>query len=139
MRHRRGELRLDPGGLANAQQYLLGSSDVGKTLRVTVTASNAGGSASATSNATAAVVAAIVRTARRHRSPPGNTTPPAITGTAQQGQTLTASTGTWTNSPTGYAYQWRCDTAGADCATIGATVQQYMLGTNDVGRRCAST
>ncbi len=52
---------------------------------------------------------------------PANTVPPAITGTAQVGQTLTASTGTWTGTPTiTYTYQWRADgmpIAGADEST----------------------
>jgi hypothetical protein len=40
-------------------------------------------------------------------SPPVNTVAPAVTGTATQGQTLTTDNGTWTNSPTGYTYQWQ--------------------------------
>ena len=42
--------------------------------------------------------------------PPVNSAAPTITGTAQQGQTLTEAHGTWTNSPTGFTYQWQqCD------------------------------
>ena len=40
---------------------------------------------------------------------------------------LTASQGTWTNSPSSYAYQWRrCDASGANCvAIVGANAQVY--------------
>lgn len=39
--------------------------------------------------------------------PPVNTVAPAVTGTAQVGQTLSCTTGTWDNSPSGYTYQWQ--------------------------------
>src|SRR5579884_1364808 len=47
--------------------------------------------------------------ARTPRRPPANVTPPLVSGTAQAGSILTASTGTWQRSPKGYEYQWlRC-------------------------------
>ena len=50
---------------------------------------------------------------------PTNTTLPTITGTAQVGQTLTASTGAWDGSPTSFAFQWqRCSAAGTSCVSI---------------------
>jgi hypothetical protein len=66
-------------------------------------------------------------------SPPSNTASPTISGTPQQGSTLTASTGSWTNNPTSYAYQWRdCTTSG--CSNIGgATSSTYTLTSSDVG------
>jgi hypothetical protein len=133
--------RCDSGGAncasiggATGSQYLLGSGDVGKTLRVAVTATNAAGSASATSNATAVVAPAPGPPPPAN--PPANTALPTISGTAQQGASLSSSTGSWTNSPTGYAYQWRrCDSGGANCASIGgATAATYTLGVDDVGR-----
>jgi sugar lactone lactonase YvrE len=111
---------------ATSSTYVLGPSNVGNTLRMVVAATNAIGSTSAASSATA-VVAAI---------PPSNTAAPVLTGTAKDGQTLTASTGTWTGTPTiSYTYQWQtCNTAGEGCSNIsGATGSTYLLGHGDTG------
>jgi len=60
---------------------------------------------------------------------------PAISGTAQQGQTLTAAPGTWSASDATYAYQWqKCDAAGANCVDIpGAAAQTYVVPPTDAG------
>jgi len=65
---------------------------------------------------------------------PTNTVAPAITGTAQEGQTLTCSTGTWSGSPT-YTYQWK-----RNGSNIGsATNSTYLLVTADVGQSIKCT
>lgn len=63
--------------------------------------------------------------------------PPAISGTPQQGQTLTATPGTWAPSAATFAYQWqRCDQAGANCADVtGATTSTYAVTSADVGAK----
>jgi hypothetical protein len=69
---------------------------------------------------------------------PANTTPPAISGTPQQGQTLTATTGQWSgDQPITYAFQWlRCDATGGNCIAIGgANGQTYTVTGDDVGHR----
>jgi glucose/arabinose dehydrogenase/PKD repeat protein len=68
---------------------------------------------------------------------PVNSTPPVVSGTPAVGQTLTASTGTWTGTaPIAFGYQWqRCDAAGV-CTDIGAaTTSSYVLGAADRGFR----
>jgi hypothetical protein len=68
---------------------------------------------------------------------PVNATPPTISGTATEGQTLTVSHGDWTGSPEiQRSYQWRrCGSAGANCVDIGAaTAATYTLTAADVGR-----
>ena len=68
-------------------------------------------------------------------SSPSVTSDPTITGTPQQGQTLSASTGSWSGTSLTYAYQWqRCNTAGASCSPVaGATNASYLLGSADLG------
>src|SRR5207248_2555566 len=111
---------------ATAQTYTVASADVGFTLRVAVTASNAGGPSSP---ATSAQTAEIGRASRRESAPP------TISGTPQQGKTMTPTNARWPNCPRSYAYQWqRCDSAGANCTAIaGATAQTYTVASADVG------
>ncbi len=61
---------------------------------------------------------------------------PAISGTTTYLETLTASTGTWSNTPTGYTYQWlRASTSGGTYSNIaGATTSNYRLTSSDVGQ-----
>jgi hypothetical protein len=66
---------------------------------------------------------------------PVNQTEPKISGTAQVGQTLTASQGTWSGSPTSFAYQWRrCNAQATGCANIGgADTSTYLVRNADQG------
>jgi hypothetical protein len=67
--------------------------------------------------------------------PPINTALPSIAGAALTGETLKVSNGTWTGSPSSFAYQWQdCNSAGAACANIaGASASSYKLKGSDVG------
>jgi Hypothetical glycosyl hydrolase family 15/Bacterial Ig domain len=67
---------------------------------------------------------------------PVSQTLPVLSGTAQIGDTVTVSKGTWSGSPTTFAYQWkRCDATGSACTAItGATVAAYKLVSADLGR-----
>lgn len=68
--------------------------------------------------------------------PPQNTAAPGISGSPVQGQTLTASPGTWSSTTAvTYDYQWqRCDAGGANCYEVqdGAS-SNYILTGGDVG------
>jgi hypothetical protein len=77
----------------------------------------------------------VVDSAPAGGTPPANTAPPVVSGTAQQGATLTTSNGSWSGGPTSYAYQWRrCDQGGGACADIGsANAASYVAQAADVG------
>jgi chitinase len=67
-------------------------------------------------------------------SPPSNTSLPQISGAADVGTMLTASSGAWTGSPTSYTYQWRDCGSSTGCANItGATGSSYTVQSSDEG------
>jgi hypothetical protein len=70
----------------------------------------------------------------RSAAAPANTSLPTISGTARDGESLTAKPGSWTGSPTQFAYQWRhCASDGTACGTIvGATKETYAVAAADV-------
>jgi hypothetical protein len=113
---------------ATERTYLLTQADVGRRMRVRVLAVNADGAAAARSDPTAVVTAT---------NAPQNTSRPTISGEARVGEQLTASQGTWTGSPSSFAYQWqRCDIDGTGCLDVaGATGSTYGVRLADLGFR----
>jgi concanavalin A-like lectin/glucanase superfamily protein len=129
----RAKCRLIAG--ATRSRYTPSSRDIGTTLRVTVRARNAAGSGRAASRRTRVLQASRTRRVVRP-IPPAVTSYPTVSGTAQVGQTLTATTGSWTGqAPIAYSYQWqRCGSSGGNCNAIGgATATSYTLSSADVG------
>lgn len=80
-------------------------------------------------------VAAVVEGRLRAVFTVASTAAPTVTGTPQQGQTLTAGDGDWTGAPSSFDYAWkRCDATGATCVPIdGATAATYTVGPDDAG------
>ena len=66
---------------------------------------------------------------------PTNSAVPAVSGIARKGETLDASTGSWTGSPSSYTYQWkRANTADGTYSNISSeTSNQYILTDDDIG------
>jgi len=60
---------------------------------------------------------------------PVNTVLPNVTGVAIVGDILTTDDGTWTNSPTSYAYQWK-----RGATNIGTNANTYTLVNADAGQ-----
>jgi hypothetical protein len=84
----------------------------------------------------AALVALIVAAAAMGSpaAAPVNIDPPTITGTARQGEVLTAQNGTWDNSPTEFRYRWlRCNPGGNNCVLLASDGKTYRVGQADVG------
>lgn len=123
--------------LATNNTYLLVSADAGTTITVTVTATNAGGSVSATSLGTAI------------ENIPVNSVAPVISGTVTTGSTLTSTTGTWSNNPTSYTYQWKRGGSNISSATNstyvlveaddGNDITCAVIGVNSAGNGVAAT
>jgi hypothetical protein len=113
------------GAARGKNTYNLDTKDSNHRIRVSVTASNSDGSANATSAPTAVV----------SEGSPLNTSLPTVSGTPREGETLTATSGTWTGpGPISYTYEWRrCKHAdGTGCDTVSSG-QTRVLTNDDVG------
>jgi hypothetical protein len=66
---------------------------------------------------------------------PSSSTAPSISGTAEQGRTLTTSAGEWSGSPSSLAYHWViCNASGASCAAVaGASAATFTIPASAVG------
>jgi hypothetical protein len=114
---------------SDGKTYRVGEADIGKTIRVRVTAVNAEGTTNARSEATDVVPS--------NATPLANTARPTIAGDPRVGQELTATEGTWTGTPTSFAFRWqRCDVDSFTCAdVVGATGKTYGVRIADLGFR----
>lgn len=116
----------DIGGATN-RSYRMTGDDIGRHVRVVVTARNSQGTGTAASAMTATITAAG----------PFSTRAPSISGQAREGATLRVDPGAWAGSkPIALAYRWqRCAADGKTCQDLGATGQTYVVRGADVGRR----
>ncbi|HTY97395.1 MAG TPA: IPT/TIG domain-containing protein, partial [Solirubrobacteraceae bacterium] len=107
------------------ETYVPTSEDIGFWIEVQEHAENPGGFEIAASPGLQIAPPAV----------PSNITPPTVAGTLEQGQTLTATEGTWTNAANRRSWQWlRCDSSGQNCSPItGAERLTYTLTPEDVG------
>jgi outer membrane biosynthesis protein TonB len=112
---------------ATSAEYTLADADIGKRMRVVVTARNA--AASAVANSVPTIVVPPVA--------PDGAVLPTVTGSAREGSELSAGPGAWSGTaPISYAYQWeRCANASdVKCTSIsGATRTSYTATKADVG------
>ncbi len=108
---------------ATSATYTPPASDVGAVYSVRVTATRDGFTTMSALSATRTVVKGTF----------ANTVKPAISGLAAVGQTLTATSGTWTPVVVGstFAYQWIRGTT----AISGATASTYVLTSMDSGKK----
>ena len=111
--------------LGTLSTYTPVATDLGKLLTLTVTASLTGYTDTAVTSApTIAVVAGVF----------SNTVAPTITGTAQVGQRLTASTGAWASGAS-FTYSWR---RSGTTAPVG-TASTYTPVAADIGKTLSVT
>jgi len=113
---------------ATAATYRIASADAGKSVGLTVTATDGNGMKQPAYASLVGPVAAAPATLV-------STVQPKLTGSPVQGQTLTVVAGTWSSTPAATAYTWeRCNANGRICTTIaGATSASYAVTAADVG------
>jgi hypothetical protein len=126
---------------ATTKTYVVHTSDVGSTVRVQVTATNANGSASDTTEATAVVSAtggtgggggattSPTTTIPTPTGPPASVGLPQLTGLLLVGATLKTTEGEWTSAPgLTFRHAWyRCSAKGEKCLPLVAHGLSYVL------------
>jgi len=116
-------------GAGNGLTYTTQTSDIYRTIKVSVTATNSAGNASASPMSFGGLTI--------HAVPPVVLTQPVISGDAVVGQTLTVSDGTWSPAQSGLLYYWfTCDdTRGlaGHCTSPGYTSNSYQIVSGDIG------
>lgn len=116
--------------LSNSTNTLvLSESNVGQSIRFTVTAINESGDTTVSSVATSKVLTSIVN--------PSNTVAPVLSGSVKAGNTLTVTNGTWTGTaPITYTYKWEESTNGTTWTTLtGTTGTTLAITESHVGKR----
>lgn len=114
---------------ATSSSYTIPTGNSGQTLRIVVTATNAGGSTAAISDHTDVIVDA-----------PSNTALPVISGTVRVNETLNVSNGSWSDNPTSYAYQWQSSSNGSTWTNLpDATNASYVVQIPDAGKTLRAT
>jgi len=104
-----------------------GPADAGKTIGLTLRATDLTG--------TAIAYASLVGPVSGPEAPLTATSPPTITGKPSPGSSLTVEPGVWSSPPSGYTYRWlRCGLDGRDCTPIKhATAASYTPAPTDSG------
>jgi hypothetical protein len=111
---------------ATSSTYTIVIADSSANITCQVTATNIIGTASASSNTITA----------QAFNAPANTIAPVISGTIQENQVITCSTGTWTGyAPITYTYQWKKNNVNI----VGATSSSYTVVSGDVGQSIKCT
>lgn len=112
---------------ATRATYTLVAADAGKTIGLTVHATDSTGTASA--------YAGLVGTVAARTAPLHATAAPSLAGTAAVGQKLTAGNGSWSEAASAVTHAWlRCNANGRACTPVaGATAASYTPAVDDVG------
>lgn len=114
---------------AASSTYVPSASDVAQLITCTVVAQNAGGSS------LPAISLPVVPVALPLPTVPVETAPPVVSGSPEQGQTLSCAPGSWSNSPTSFAYTWQRNATNIS----GATSAAYKVISSDAGQALTCT
>lgn len=110
---------------ATSSTFALTASHLSASISVDVTANRAGFTSVTRSSADTVVLSGLFT----------NSAASVITGILSVGQTLSASTGTWSPTPDSYSYQWRRN----GVAIVGANQSTYSVNSTDVGKQISVT